>query len=187
MTLDKGRSSSPALLDGAVATLQPQPEWSLRSLIREMLDEPGHAVDPRDFADEVLARIPASRRAEALREVLPGYVRVEFALDRNSGQVDDEQGEVVPSDGINGTKQQARRRRRDVLLGRYQGADGWKLLRDFTVDDCRAAADMRRSLAAANAVQAAKFDELTDLLTSRTAATVGDLPVGDVERVMSRA
>lgn len=186
MTLDKGRSSSPALLDGAVVTLRP--EWSLRALVREMLAEPGHAIDPRDFADEVLARIPTSQRIAVLRETLPAYIRESYRSDPNRGSHSaPEEDEVVPSDGINGTKQQARRRRRDVLLGRYQGADGWKLLRDFTADDCRAAADMRRSLAAANAVQAAKFDELTDLLTSRTAATVGDLPVGDVERVMSRA
>ena len=62
-------------------------------------------------------------------------------------------------------------------------ADGgmWKLIKDFTAEDCLAKARWHRSLAKANVAQAERFERYAAQIKKRKVLTVGDLDQASAE------
>jgi hypothetical protein len=147
-------------------------EFDLSQLVREV-HHSTNLTDHQQVAKEVRSRIPDEHVEGAFIEALTEFVRVRFATMRPS-----------ISDGGGGGKPGNKSQKRDAirewwrrqLNQRYGTADGQKLLRDFTVDDCLFQASMDREQAARLLAKSEEWDALAALLKKSRKRTVGDLP-----------
>lgn len=148
-------------------------EFDLSKLVREVHNDTD-LTDHRQVAKEVRSRIPDADVEEALIEALAEFVRVRFTNYRSTS------GGNEGSQGKPGNKSAKRDGIREwwkrQLNQRYGTADGQKLLRDFTIDDCAFQAEQDRKKAAELEAKADQWDELGALLKLNKAAKVGDLP-----------
>jgi hypothetical protein len=149
----------------------------LHKLVRKVADEYAEMADPGDLAEIVFARITPDQYADALRLLLRSYVRTSLNAQRNhyfaDEQDSDGQKQATPRSSYVTAMQGGAWRKE--LMERVKGADGWKLLRDCTVEDLRAAAAERMKLAAANAAHAEVYSNLARHLIALEATRVGDL------------
>ncbi|WP_369068578.1 hypothetical protein [Kineococcus terrestris] len=175
---------------------------TVRSMIRELINA-SDLTDWREIADAVLAGIDPQDYADALREVLPSYVRLVASRSRQTGsiagpvqpapqlqQVSDD-GNLPPdaprkhvSSKIRAINADWRERLREI----YPAADGTnKHLGDFTRHDLLAMADRLRRHARHTMARAQGWTELADALSVHQADTVAGLPVSVAERLVKAA
>lgn len=143
-------------------------EFDLSALVREVHDTTD-LTDHRQVAKEVRQRIPDDHLEGALLDALTVYVRNMFSLFRPSiGGA---------SFGKPGNKSQKRDSIREwwqrSLNQRYATADGQKLLRDFTRDDCMFQAEQDRKKAVELVAKAESWEQLAKRVPKN--GTVGDL------------
>jgi hypothetical protein len=146
-------------------------EFDLSALVREVRDTTD-LTDHRQVAKEIRSRISDEDLESAFLEALYQTVRLIFSNKR--GHV------LPPENGRPGNKSQKRDAIREwwqrQLNQRYATAEGQKLLRYFTADDCAYQASMAREQASVLEAKAGEWDNLVGLLKLNKAQTVGDLP-----------
>lgn len=146
-------------------------EFDLSKLVREVHDDTD-LTDYEQVAKEVRSRIPKADAEAAFLIALEEYVRNRF------------QKRHYEPTSASGAKPGNKSQKRDAirqwwqrqLNQRYGTGEGYKLLRDFTVDDCAYQAELTRKQAESLLAKAEQWDELGTLLKLNKAAKVGDLP-----------
>lgn len=154
--------------------------FNLRDLTHEVLRDTDDA-DPGSIAGQVLARIPAEDRQEALAQTLRGFVRTVISEQRNSEPVK----RSTPGTSWKGSGIRAGWKRR--LADRIEGCDGWVLLRNATFSDLTKAADDREEMALRNASRAAMYRSFADAVHAAGVETFGDLPTETQEQLLDGA
>src|SRR5574341_18947 len=159
-------------------------ELNLHRLVIETAREFPAIADPGELAAIVFERIGSADYGTALRQTLRGFVRVAVNNSQRSAPERPEQEPVTA-----GVRRSSRSRFVSALQGgvwrqrledRELGADGWKLLGDFTADDCRAACALHEEQAVTNARRAERFPTV---LCGGSSKTVTDrLPAGHAAR-----
>jgi hypothetical protein len=148
---------------------------TIRQLIRERLavsDEP----DPHVIADDLAAEVTEEIAREVLRAGLVGLVREEIRgarIARPANPSSRKWENVAEQVALNG----------DIFQRRYQTADGWKLLGDFTRDDAQWTRDQYVRRAAEHEAHAAQFERLAKRL--KRGQVVRDLDRADVEELFN--
>lgn len=155
-------------------------EFDLRSFTKEQIrlaDEP----DPDTVVDAMVAAIPPRQRGEALRQALTYYVEYQarhLARPR-----------PAPAD----PKGPCRSRWPEVGDAYTRWLADWvvvapgvrKFRRNCTADNLRAAASVRRVMAAGNIAAAEDYEKTAAALDEYGASTLGDLPRTVVEGLWS--
>jgi hypothetical protein len=154
---------------------------SFAAIFDEVLNETD-AADPHVIAAKVEEQVTDDMLREALRAVLPTFIRSRLSLARRLTVNQD----IKKALGPTGSPQQGRswkvegiRAIADKIRHQRWAIDGansqWKLLRDCTVDDLARIASVRRDVATANLTKAEQIDRLREALKSKGVSTVGDL------------
>lgn len=160
-------------------------ELNLHRLVIETAREFPAVADPGELAAIVFERIDSTDYEAALRQTLRGFVRVAV----NSSQRSAPEQEPVTA----GVRRSSRSRFVSALQGgvwrqrledRELGADGWKLLGDFTADDCRAACALHEEQAVTNARRAEWFTRLGKMLEETGAETLRKIPDGPLRGLL---
>ena len=155
--------------------------FDLRAEVRHVLDTTSLA-DPSDVADKVVESVPAVELRRALRVTLRAFVRETMRYDRAatlnspSSQPRDDARRHSAAGGTSWKRTAIRDQWTTQMSARYHVADGWKLLRDMTADDLRAATAERQALAAEIRAVAARLTSWADALDAAGVAVMADLP-----------
>jgi hypothetical protein len=171
-------------------SLQPVMHLPLTRSFQEVLEEAlrSDEADPRAIAARVERAITDEMLRDALRAMLPSYVRYKMSLERRASPIT-----AVKDVGPTTSPQQARSWKVDAIRAQAQAerhkryavptADGreqWKLLHDCTPADLAIIVQMRRDHAAATLCAAEKLDRLRATLVQKKADTVADLSDADL-------
>lgn len=174
-------------------------DFCLRQLIREVLTT-SEDTEPSVIWLEVRSRMGNGDFREACDQFGPEAVRQEIGRDRRRADAGHQAAEapshVVPEprrkektvtyqDTHGGTcvspqvaalRELSQAPYSNELRERWFGHEGWVFFGDFTVDDCRFAADLRRKQAQRNEAEAAKLDHWAQLLLKHRVSRIADLP-----------
>lgn len=163
-------------MDSIAHTANSGTSFNLRDLAKQVLAE-SNASDPGALTDELLDRIPADLRIEALRQCLRSFMLQTITQQRMANPISPSAN--MPSKAPKSWKVRAIREGwQRALENRMHVAEGqWKKLRDCTHEDLMFAASQRQQMADRNAAIARSLHGLAALLTEHQAATVNDLPV----------
>lgn len=153
---------------------------NLRDLTNEVLRE-SSVADPGEIASQVLARIPAKDRQDALAQTLRGFVRTVISEQRNNEPAK----RATPGTSWKGSGIREGWKRR--LADRIEGCDGWVLLKNATFADLTKAADDREEMALRNASRAAMYRSFADAVSAAGVETFGDLPTETQEMLLDGA
>ena len=144
-------------------------DFDLRAIVRQELAASSNP-DPHSIVEAVFARIPRNRYVEVIHYLLHSAVRQWSTAER-----------VLPEDLP--TPGPSRWSRSKIYLN---GEDQrWEFLGKMTADELRLAAELRRSLAAANIAVAVRFERLAEMLEQRQVRTVDELDAAEVRQVMA--
>ena len=138
---------------------------TLRKYVQQIVDQ-SDEPDRRLLAEQIAAAIPKSEQHSALVEAIQLLMPMFTGASRRAGL-----RRVVGS----AKRALIRSEWEEFLTQNLLTPDGYKLMRDVTAIDLRAAAELRRSQAEALQVEAAKWDSLADDLEASGAATLGEM------------
>lgn len=154
--------------------------FNLRDTTRQLAEDTGE-VDPGRLADKLIEAIPFEAQREVLHGLLREYCRHYFTDTRKPGVVlAEDRDTTVAGSG----RWKAVRER--YLDSRYPVGAEWKLLRDFTADDCATAASAYRVRAVENTVWADRFTRLEEAVRTSRRSTVAGLSARVLEEVMAK-
>lgn len=156
----------------ALPALEPTTELSLRSLVREALDNSDEA-DPHVIADSIASAMSLPEARLALRATLPALVREVIRTQRHRG------GAVPPGSARWDNVAELQASGELTLLRARVFCGEWKFLGDCTRADVDDVAARRATEAADLVAMAERFTNLSAAMKRKRAATVADLP-GDV-------
>jgi len=148
---------------------------SMHEQIRLVLADTDLA-DPVEIAEEIFGRLSPTERMQALREVLPSFVRQSLAFDRRLTPAVTPARELVGAGQTVGGSARVRRIRDDwqTRLQTPLCVDGvWMRLAECTADDLRTVAADLRVRAGKIESKAAWYEQLAGLLPP--GGTVGSL------------
>jgi hypothetical protein len=144
----------------------------LRDLVLSTRRDRG-LIEAPELASGVLDQLEPEDYRAALEQALPAFCRAVTASIRVPGPISPPAApNAMFSAKVAATRDWWQRR----LDEDYEGADGRKLLRDFTYDDLQHLADMLDRQAREKMARARGFRSLQMALTQHGVETVGDLP-----------
>lgn len=131
-------------------------------------------IESAALASAVLDQLTPEQYREALAQSLPAFCRAVTVGIRQPGPVNPPAapGGLFASPKVDAIREHWQRR----LDEDYEGADGRKLLRDFTYDDLQHLSDLLETQARQKLARARGFRALQRSLTEHGVETVGDLP-----------
>jgi hypothetical protein len=141
-----------------------------RTALAESIDP-----DPANVARQVAAEVPARQRVEALARALVMIAPTIAGAQRRQAM------NAAPRPGRSRWATAGEVYKDHLLNQRVKGVDGWKLMRDCTADDLRAAADRNRQHARSAIARAKEYESIAALLVKRGVRTVGDLGDEDLD------
>lgn len=149
----------------------------LREVVVAALDR-SPSADPNVVAAEVAKSIPSHQVRAALAQALPQFVMA-VSTSRRSRTL-----APVPSDSDEVGSRRWKAAASILMLREWTGVE-WKLMRDFTADECLAAAAHKRRHAAGVIARAERLEALAALMVERKASTVADLSEDDAAEVLA--
>lgn len=169
---------------------------TVRAMIRELIAATD-LTDWREIADKVISDLDPAEYEDALREVLPSYVRSVAMANRKPGPVMTVPPKAVPDGKLppdEPRKHVSSKMRaigadwQDRLREIYPAADGTnKHLANMNYADLQSMADRLRRQARQTMARANGWTELANALKLHKVNTVADLPMQVAERLVKAA
>lgn len=151
--------------------------FNLNQTIRDVIAE-GVGPDPRDIATKVLELVPIGLERDLLAYLLPQHCRLimiqpraaaQRAMRRTSGELEGKWRMV----------------RETILTDPYEVDGTWKLFGDLTVEDVLWLAEDRKRRGAELNAESERHSQLAAVMKRRKVSTVRELPLEQIEKVMS--
>lgn len=153
-------------------------DFRLRTLIREVMDEPNTPADPDKLVKIVMQRIDPNLYREALEQALPAIVGQVVSVSRQRGPLVEAMAAQQPRRGHTPSSKVAaiaeawKRHLRDNIFT----SEGWKFLQDCSAEDFIFAASKRRDEAAALVTNAQEFEKYAAVMDEYKVTRFADLP-----------